>query len=143
MEIKGKKGFTATVDAMIFIVLMTLVVSVMYHVVDISNDNDVQDASDILQMLLESEVEIKIEDETMEVKMYDGLAYSIYANCGADRAASNILDSHFMREGAYRLTVEHNGNSYSIGSGDGVPTSMYSEDIYSKFYVTKYTLALY
>lgn len=143
MEIKGKKGFTATVDVMIFIVLMTLVISVMYQVVDLSDDDNIQDASDILQMLLESEVEVITEDGTMKVKMYDGLAYSLYANCGADRAASNILDSHFMREGAYRLTVEHGDRSYSIGSGDGVPTSLYSKDIYSKFYTTKYTLALY
>ncbi len=142
MEIKGQKGFTAIVDAMIFIALMTLVVSVMYNADSLDNE-DIQDASDILPMLLESEVEIDTVDGIFKVKMHDGLVCTMYADCGADTAASNILDSHFMREGAYRLTIEHNGLSYSIGSGEGVPTSSYSEDIFSEFYTAKYTLALY
>ena len=143
MEIKEDKGFTGIVDAMIFIVLMTLVVSVMFSITGSSERNDPQDASDILPMLLESQVEIDTDDGILKVKMYDGLVCSIYANCGADLAASNILDSHFMREGAYRLTINHNGNSYSIGSGDAVPTSSYSEDISSGYVTAKYTLELY
>ncbi len=128
---------------MIFIVLMTLVVSVMFSVTGSSECNDVQDASDILPMLLESEVDIDTDDGVLKVKMYDGLVCSIYTDCGADVAASNILDSHFMREGAYKLIIEHSGHSYSIGSGDGVPTSSYSENISSRYVTAKYTLALY
>ena len=143
MEIKGDKGFTAIVDAMIFIVLMTLAVSVIYNVDGSSDVNDSQDASDILPMLLESEVEIDTEDGILKVKMYDGLVCSIYVDCGADVTASNILNSHFMRSNAYLLTIEHNGYSYSIGSGDGVPTSSYSEDLSTEYYAAKYTLALY
>lgn len=142
MEIKGKKGFTAIVDAMIFIVLMTLVVSVIYSVEE-PYDNGSQDASDILPMLLESYVEIDTDDGIMKVKMYDGLVYSLYVDGGADVAASNILDSHFMRNNAYLLTIEHNDKSYSIGSGDGIPTSSYTEDISSEYHSAKYTLALY
>ena len=143
MEIKGRKGFTATIDAMIFIILMTLVISVIYSVAESPDHNGPQDASDILPMLLESEVKIDTEDGILKVKMCDGLVYAIYTDCGADVAASNILDSHFMREGAYRLTIEHDVHYYSIGSGDGIPTSSYSEDISSEYYTAKYTLALY
>lgn len=128
---------------MIFIVLMTLAVSVMYNVTGSSENSSPQDASDILPMFLESEVEIDTEDGILKVKMYEGLLCTIYVDCGADVAASNILDSHFMREGAYRLTIECDDRSYSIGSGNGVPTSSYSKDISSEYYTAKYTLALY
>ncbi len=145
MGMKSKKGFTATVDAMIFIILMTIAFSAMHSLVETSEKSEVQDASDILPLLLESDVEIELEKDCgpITVKMCEALVYELYIDCDAARTASEILDSHFLREGAYALTVQHNGMSYTVGSGAGTPGSSFSQKVAGDNFTAVYILTVY
>ncbi|MEA4977861.1 MAG: hypothetical protein VB016_04860 [Methanomassiliicoccaceae archaeon] len=145
MGLKNKKGFTATVDAMIFIVMMTIAFSAMFSLLETSEKSEFQGASDILPLLLESDVEIQIEEDCgpVTVKMCEALVYGMYTDCDAARAAEEILDSHFLREGAYVLTVQHNGMSYTVGSGAGTPGSSFSQKITGDNFTAVYILTVY
>lgn len=140
---KGREGFTAIVDAMIFVTVIALAFSVISGMFESREVNDVQEAPDILSVLLEYELYTDLGDGPVEVKVYEGLVYSMYRYCGALEHVADILDSHFMREGAYLLTVEHNGNYYTLGSGSGIPSSSHSQRIVHEFFTADYTLEIF
>jgi hypothetical protein len=145
MALKGDRGFTAMVDAIFFMILITVAFSVLLSVSGPSERADPQDAGEILTMLLETNIEVEIDPECgpVTVKMCDGLVYDIYMDCGAGRAAAMILDSHFMREGAYTLGVSQGGNSYTLGTGTGIPVSSCTLSVAGDFFSAVYVLTVY
>lgn len=145
MELKGRKGFTATVDAMFFIVLITMAFSLMFSMTGTDEKHDIQDASEILPILLEADVEVELDPDRgpVSVKLCDALVYEMYRDCKAGRAAEQILDSHFMREGAYALTVSHNGMTYTVGSGAGIPVSSCTQNVTGEYFTASYVLTVY
>ncbi len=88
-------------------------------------------------------MEIDPECGPVTVKMCDGLVYDIYTDCGAGRAAAMILDSHFMREGAYTLGVRQGDNSYTLGTGTGIPVSSCTLSVAGDFFSAVYVLTVY
>ncbi|MGE0015372.1 MAG: hypothetical protein AB7S83_04225 [Candidatus Methanomethylophilaceae archaeon] len=145
MALKGEDGFTAMADAIFFIILTTIAFSVLLSMSGPSERGDPQDADDILPLLLETDIEIEIDRECgpVKVRMCEGLIYDIYTDCGAGRAATEILDSHFMREGAYALDVRQGDNSYTLGTGTGIPVSSCTLSVTGDFFSAVYVLTVY
>ena len=128
---------------MIFITVIALAFSIIFNIAEPREDYDLQEAPDILPILLEYKIWTDLGDGPVEVRVYEGLIYSMYRYCGVHELVADILDSHFMREGAYLLTVEHNGNYYTLGSGSGVPSSAHSQLIIHEFFTADYTLEIF
>jgi hypothetical protein len=145
LALKGGRGFTAMVDAMFFILLMAIAFSVLLSMTGPSEKADLQDADDILPLLLETDIEAEIDKECgpVTVRMCEALVYDFYRDCGAGRAAAEILDSHFMREGAYTLCVRHDGTSYTLGSGTGIPVSSCTINVTGDVFSAVYVLTVY
>lgn len=143
MEVINRKGFTALVDAMIFITLMTMALTVIYTLPSMEDGPEPQNASEMLDILLESETVADIGDGPVTMKTYQGLVYSLYTECGTDNEVSNILESHFMREDSYLLTVEQGDKSYSLGSGGGIPSSACTRVLTTPYFTAAYTLEIF
>lgn len=143
MEPLNGKGFTAIVDAMIFITLITLAFTVIYTMGAEKEGPEVQDASEILDLLLESETVADIGDGPVRMKIYKGLVYSTYTECGTDTEVMNILDSHFMREDSYRLTVEQGDKTLILGTGNGIPVSACTRVLTAPYFTAAYTLEIF
>lgn len=141
MGIKSEKGFTAIADAMIFIMLMSVVFSVVFSVSHQEPEN--QDASEVLEVLMDSDTEIRTDGGIRAVKMYAALIIETKYPCGASADAKKILDSHFGREGAYLLTVETDEGSLSVGTGSGTPVSSYGKTAVFEYGSGTFTLYLY
>ena len=128
---------------MIFVTVIALAFSVISGIFESNGPYEVQEAPDILPILLEYELYTDLGEGPVEVKVYEGLVYSMYRYCGAHEHVADILDSHFMREGAYLLTVEHDGKYYTLGSGSGIPSSAHSQRIIHEFFTADYTLEIF
>ncbi len=139
----NRKGLTAMADAMIFITLITLAFTVIYSLGMEKDGPEVQDASEILDLLLDSETVADIGDGPVKMKIYQGLVYSLYVECGTDREVTNILDSHFMRDGSYRLTVEQGGKTVVLGHGGGIPSSACTRVLTAPHFTAAYTLEIF
>ena len=143
MEPLNRKGFTAVMDAMIFITLITLAFTAIYTMTAEKDGPEMQDASEILDLLLESETVADIGDGPVRMKIYKGLVYSMYTECGTDTEVTNILDSHFKRENSYRLTVEQGEKSLTLGTGEGIPVSACTRVLTAPYFTAAYTLELF
>lgn len=143
MEPMNRKGLTAIADAMVFIVLITLAFTVICTMSVEKDGPEVQNASEILDILLDSDTVADIGDGPVGMKIYKGLVYSMYADCGTDREVTGILDSHFMRNDSYRLTVEQGGNTFSLGSGAGTPVSACTRELTAPYFTAVYTLEIF
>jgi hypothetical protein len=131
MYIKSKKGMTAMIDAMIFIVVMGLAVATLCY---IQNDNDYEnDASDIIDRLFHSKMridDVMNEDDSKIMPLSDLVAASVIIGDGA--AASYLeetMDCLMNRPDSYSMRIVYKGIETSIGSGEGIPTSSTSRDI--------------
>lgn len=143
MELIDNKGLTAIVDVMFFITLMTIVFSVTYSLQPADEGPEVQSAQEILDLLLESETCADMGDGPVRMKVYEGLVYSMYVNCGTDACAINILDSHFMREDSYCLKVEQGNKQSLLGLGRGTPVSACTRVVAAPLFTATYTLEVF
>jgi len=125
MRLKNRKGLTAMVDAMIFIVIMGLAVSAMFAFG--GGEPAANDASSISNNIFSAKLRICdfVEtDDSRLVSVPDVVAF--YIMTGEGRAADyieSVLDSLMKRPDSYRLDVEYQGSTISIGSGKGDPVS--------------------
>ena len=131
MRIKSKKGMTAMIDAMIFIVVMGLAVAALcYYYEDNSNEND---ASDIVDRLFHSKItidDIMDENDSKIMPLSDLVAASMVIGDGA--AASyleKVMDCLMNRPDSYLMHIVYRGIETNIGTGDGIPVSSTSRDI--------------
>jgi hypothetical protein len=131
MRIKSKKGMTAMIDAMIFIVVMGLAVAALCYIQDDRNSEN--DASDIVDRLFHSKMRIDDiieENDSKVMPLSDLVAASMIIGDGA--AASYLeetLDCLMNRPDSYSMRIVYKGIETNIGSGEGIPTSSTSRDI--------------
>ena len=125
MRLKNRKGLTAMVDGMIFIVIMGLAVSAMFAFG--GNEPTANDASSVSNSIFSAKLrtcDLVDTDDSRLVSVSDVIAF--YIMTGEGRAAEyieSVLDSLMKRPDSYRLDIEYQGSSISIGSGKGDPIS--------------------
>ena len=118
----NKRGMTAFVDAVVFMLVIMLAVSVTVHYTD--GAREAEDASALLEDL--TSVEVRLSDLT--VLDDDSLAYLpdllAYAMETGDTTpidyAKDVLDVSCSGH-AYVLTLRYMGEEMRIGDGDGTP----------------------
>ena len=121
MRLKDNRGMTAMVDAMIFIVIMGLAISAMFAFS--GGEPAANDASSISDSIFSSKLrtcDLVDTDDSGLIGMPDIAAFHILT--GEGKAADylgNILDSLLQRPNSYRLDIEYQGCTITIGSGDG------------------------
>ncbi|MDR1405031.1 MAG: hypothetical protein LBJ20_05650 [Candidatus Methanoplasma sp.] len=127
MRLKNRKGITAMVDAMMFIVVMGLAVSALFAFggEDIQNE----DASSVSDSIFSAKLRIRdfLEtDDSKLVSMPDMVAFGILTgdNTVFDYI-ENIMNSLMQRPYSYCMEIEYNGSSVTIGRlhGDAVSSS--------------------
>lgn len=125
MRLNNRKGLTAMVDAMIFIVIMGLAVSAVFAFGgDEPAANDASSISDSIFSAKLKTCDLVETDDSRLIGMPDMVAFCILT--GEGRVVSYIeciLDSFMQRPGSYRMDIDYNGNTISVGSGDGYPVS--------------------
>jgi hypothetical protein len=123
---RNKKGLTAMVDAMIFIVIMGILVAAMFSVSD-NEDYTMNEASEVSDQLFSAKVRISDileEQDSLVITITDLLAASIViGDDSAPEYVKAILDSLTERPGAYRLNLSYRDTALTIGTGDGIPVS--------------------
>ncbi|MDR2698444.1 MAG: hypothetical protein LBB30_02035 [Candidatus Methanoplasma sp.] len=125
MRLKDKKGMTAMVDAMIFIVIMGMAVSAMFS---FGGENPVpNDASSVSDCIFSSKLrmcDLVDTEESGPVSIPDMAAFYILTGEGKTAGyLESILDSLFQRPGSYRLDIEYQGSTMTVGSGKGEAVS--------------------
>ena len=130
MRLKNKKGMTAMVDAMIFIVVMGLAVSAMFMFT--SNEPVPDDASRVPDKIFTSKLrscDVIDTEESGIVNVSDMVAFYFLTGEGKImQYIKGIMDSLMQRPGSYRLDISYKGSSISIGSGTGDPLSSYHKE---------------
>jgi len=125
MRLKDKKGLTAMVDAMIFIVVIGLAVSAMFAFC--SEDPVANDASSIIDSIFSAKLrtcDLVDTDDSRLISMTDMTAFYILTDEGrAMDYLESILDSLMQRPDSYCLDVTYQGKDVHIGSGKGDPVS--------------------
>jgi hypothetical protein len=123
---RNRKGLTAMVDAMIFMVIMGILVVAMFS---ISNDEEyvMNEASEVSDQLFSAKLrisDIMDEEDSLIVPLTDLLAASIIIKENSvSEYVRSVLDSLTERPGAYRLNLSYRDTTMTIGTGDGVPIS--------------------
>jgi len=130
MRLKNRKGMTAMVDAMIFIVVMGLAVSAMF--IFTSNEPAPDDASRIPDNIFTSKLrscDVINTEESGLVNVSDMVAFYFLTGEGnIMRYIKSIMDSLMQRPDSYRLDISYKGYSISIGSGYGDVRSSYHKE---------------
>ena len=125
MHLKNKRGMTAMVDAMIFIVIIGLAVTAMFSFNN--NEKGTNDASSMLESIFTAKIRTNdlIEaDESGIVGIPDMVAVFILTGEGTViDYIKEILDSAMQRDGAYYMEIEYQGRTVSIGTDKGDPIS--------------------
>ncbi|MCL2295551.1 MAG: hypothetical protein FWC29_00500 [Methanomassiliicoccaceae archaeon] len=125
MRMRNKKGMTAMVDAMIFIVVLGIAVSALFAY---SGEEPVStDATSVSESIFSAKLHIcdltEIDDSGL-ISMPDAVAFSILTG---DKKAieyiKSILDSLTHRPKAYCLTIDYRGETVKIGETGGDPVS--------------------
>ena len=125
MRLKDRKGLTAMVDAMIFIVVMGLAVSAMFVFSgDHATANDASTVSDnIFSAKLRACDLVDTEDARL-ISVPDVIAFYFLTGEGnVIDYIESILDSLLKRPDSYRLELGYNDSTVTIGSGRGDPVS--------------------
>ena len=126
MRLKGhRKGLTAMVDAMIFIVVIGLAVTAMFT---LSSDGPAPNsASSITESIFSAKLKTCDLIETEEsglVSIPDLVAVYILTGEGnVMEYITDILDSITQRTNSYRLDITYQDLTVSIGKGKGDPVS--------------------
>lgn len=122
---RDRRGITGMVDAMIFIVIMSLVFSAMYA----NSVHETEDcrASEIANNLLSSKVracDIMDSEDSKMLSMADAIAATaITGNVNAIAMMTSILDASVGVPDSYLFTATYNGKTLTIGSERGLETS--------------------
>jgi hypothetical protein len=130
MRLKNKKGMTAMVDAMIFIVVLGLAVSAMFAFTgsEPAPDNASRISDNIFTSKLRSCDVINTEESGL-VNVSDMVAFYFLTGEGnIMQYIKSIMDSLMQRPGSYRLEITYGKSSISIGSGTGDPISSYHKE---------------
>ena len=125
MRMKNKRGMTAMMDAMIFIVVMGMAVAAVFAFS--GGESATNDASTITDSLFSAKLrtcDLIDTDETVLVSIPDMIAFYVLTNEGdvMDYLA-DILDSLMQRPDSYLLMIDYGGRTVSVGSGKGGPIS--------------------
>jgi len=125
MRLKNRKGLTAMVDAMIFIVVMGLAVSAMFAFGgDNSSPNDASTVSDNIFSAKLRACDIADTEDARLISVPDVIAFYFLAGDGkVIDYIQSILDSLLKRPNSYRLEISYNNSVVTIGSGTGDPIS--------------------
>ncbi|MDR0309722.1 MAG: hypothetical protein LBH88_03070 [Candidatus Methanoplasma sp.] len=128
MQLKNRKGLTAMVDAMIFIVVIGLAVSAFFA---FSGDESApNDASAISDSIFSAKVRINDTVDTQEtglVSLPDMAAFHIMTGDGSVMDyIESIMESLMQRPDSYSLSIEYSDNTVTIGrdKGDAVSGSV-------------------
>jgi len=125
MRLKNRKGLTAMVDAMIFIVVMGLAVSAMFAFS--GGDHSESDASSVIDGIFSAKLracDITDTDDSRLISMPDMIAFCLLTNDkGVMEYLESVLDILMQRPGSYRLDIVYLDKTASAGSGRGDPVS--------------------
>lgn len=125
MRLNNKRGLTAMVDAMIFIVVMGLAVAAIFAFS--GDDHTPNDASSITDNIFSAKLkacDLVDTEESGLISIPDMVAFHIIISNGmVIDYIESILDSVMQRPDSYRLDVSYHGETISIGSGRGDPVS--------------------
>lgn len=122
---KDRKGLTGIMDAVIFMVLISMAFSALY-VYD-SGNNDFRDASDITDEILSAKFSLNDVTDYEDSKIVcftDLLAVTTITN--DERVIEylvSLLDSTTGMPGSYKMTITYMDNSFTVGTGSGIPRS--------------------
>ena len=125
MRLNDRKGMTAMVDAMIFIVIMGLAVSAIFAFG--GEEPAANNASSISDSIFSAKLrtcDFIDTDDSGLVPMPDIAAFYILTGEGeAGDYIQSILDSLMQRPHSYSLEIGYKGSIISIGDGAGDPVS--------------------
>jgi len=125
MRVRNKKGLTAMVDAMIFIVILGLAASAMFAFN--GDDPEPNDASSITDSIFSSKLracDVIDTNDSRLIGMPDIAALCILTeDDNIKDYLGSILDSLLQRPGSYSLSIDYMGESVTIGSGKGEAVS--------------------
>jgi hypothetical protein len=121
MRLKNKKGMTAMIDAMIFIVIIGIAVSAIFALTgDEPAANDASSISDSIFSAKLRTCDLVETDDSRLVSMPDMMAFYILTGEGdAANYIESILDSLMQRPHSYSLSICYSGNTIVIGDGLG------------------------
>ena len=120
-----RRGITGIVDAMIFIVIMSLVFSALYA----NSQHETEDcrAAEISGNLLSSKVracDITDSEDSKMLPIADAMAIAVVTgNKNAVDMLTSVLDASVGVPGSYLFTMTYNGKTLSIGKESGIQTS--------------------
>lgn len=125
-----RRGMTAMIDAMIFIIIMGLVVSAVFAMDD---DEDVEpnNASAMCKKLIQTDLrlcDVMDTEDQSGMMMPDLMAACTMSDELSSEYITDVLDSITERPGAYRLTMDYNEKELVLGTGDGTPVSGYTTE---------------
>jgi hypothetical protein len=122
---KDRKGLTGIMDAVIFMVLISMAFSALY-VYD-SGNNDFRDASDISDEILSARFSLNDVSDYEDSKIVcftDLLAVTTITNDEhVMEYLVSLLDSTTGMPGSYKMTITYMDNSFTVGTGSGIPRS--------------------
>ena len=125
MRLKDKKGLTAMVDAMIFIVIMGLAFSAMFAFG--GGEPAANDASSISDNIFSAKLrtcDLVETDDSRLISVPDMVAFFILTGEGqVIDYIESVLDSLMKRPNSYSLDIDYQGSMISIGGGKGDPVS--------------------
>ncbi len=127
----NRGGMLAMMDAMIFMAVIVLAVSVTASTV-IHTPTDERDAGDLLDCLLSSEVrmsDLSAEGDGSMVRTSDMMAlYLVTGESRVEDYLTELLEA-FSAGRHYRLTIEFGGLSRTLGGWDGEPSASVSRTV--------------
>lgn len=126
MRLKNKKGMTAMVDAMIFIVIMGIVATVYFSSGHIDN-SEMNESSEITDDIFSTKLKINDLIDTEEnglISIGDLIVSHLYSNNDSiTEYLEDILRTLLQRPDSYRLELTYGDLSCTIGNGYGDPLS--------------------
>ena len=146
MFIKDKKGITAMVDAMIFIVVLGIAIIALLHFQGTNDTNG--EASEVIEELfsikLHSEDAVSDGDSKV-LSLTDLIAASfIMDDDGVMSYISEVMDRLTERPGSYHISISYGDHTCTIGYGSGISVSTASKDAVALYGDTLHmTLELY
>ncbi len=132
----NKKGITGMIDAIIFIIVISLALSAMY-LQDLETDPQHDDASMISDIVTSAKFHMKDvvdTDDSRIINLTDLLASaSVTGDTDITDYVDALIDSIIGIPDMYSLHVDYGGDSLEIGNGKGTPTSSCTRDVQVTF----------